>query len=126
MNKLKTQIQSLKTQLSNAKQTLMESRIAEIPTEQEHVILFERDIDTPVMRSVVNKLVEQHDGICGIFVGTDEEGYNFIIGSKNIDCREIATKLRTEYNARGGGSAKMVQGSVVTTKEKLEGFCEFY
>jgi alanyl-tRNA synthetase len=112
VNKLKTQVQSLKTQLSNAKQTLMESRIAEIPAEQQHVILFERDIDTPVMRAVINKLVEQHDGICGIFVGSDEEGYNFIIGSKTIDCREVAAKLRTELNARGGGKAPMIQGSV--------------
>jgi alanyl-tRNA synthetase len=99
----------------------MESRIAEIPDEQEHVLLFERDIDTPVMRSVVNKLVEQHDGICGIFVGTDEGGYNFIIGSKMIDCREIATKLRDELNARGGGKAQMIQGSVEADKNTIVG-----
>lgn len=116
VGKLKAQVQSLKTQLSNAKQTLMESRIAEIPAEQKDVLLFERDIDTPVMRAVVNKLVEKHEGICGVFVGTDEDGYNFIIGSKAVDCREIATKLRNELNARGGGKAPMIQGSVEADK----------
>ena len=116
VGKLKAQVQSLKTQLSNAKQTLMESRIAEIPAEQKDVLLFERDIDTPVMRAVVNKLVEKHEGICGVFVGTDEEGYNFIIGSKAVDCREIATKLRNELNARGGGKVPMIQGSVEADK----------
>ncbi len=119
VSKLKTQVQSLKTQLSNAKQTLMESKIAEIPADQKNVFLFERDIDTPVMRTVVNKLVESHDGICGIFVGDDENGYNFIVGSKTIDCREIATKLREELNARGGGKAPMIQGSVEAAKDSI-------
>ncbi|MBR2045603.1 MAG: hypothetical protein IJ958_05650 [Agathobacter sp.] len=119
VNKLKTQVQSLKTQLSNAKQTLMESKIAEIPAEQKDVLLFERDIDTPVMRSVVNKLVEKHEGVCGIFVGDDENGYNFIIGSKTIDCREVATKLREELNARGGGKPQMIQGSIEATQVRI-------
>lgn len=118
--KLKTQVQSLKTQLSNAKQTLMESKIADIAESQKDVILFERDLETPVMRTVVNKLVEKHEGICGIFVGSDEEGYNFIIGSKSVDCREIVTQIRTQLNARGGGSAQMVQGSVMAASEEIK------
>lgn len=124
VNKLKTQVQSLKTQLSNAKQTLMGSKIKDIPAEQKDVILFEREIDTPIMRSVVNKLMEQHEGVCGIFVGTEEDGYNFIIGSKTVDCREIATKLRNELNARGGGKAQMIQGSVQAARESIRMVCD--
>lgn len=119
VNKLKTQVQTLKTQLSNTKQTLMESKIAEIPADQKDVIFFEKDIDVPVMRSVVNKLVEQHEGICGVFVGSDEDGYNYIIGSKTVDCREVATKLREELNARGGGKSQMIQGSVEVAKDVI-------
>ena len=120
VSKLKNQVLSLKTQLSNAKQTLMESRLAEIPLEQKDVFLFEQDLDTPVMRAVVNKLMETHAGICGIFVGTDEEGYNFIIGSKTIDCREIASMLREKLNARGGGKSQMIQGSLVARAEEIK------
>ena len=119
VSKLKTQVQSLKTQLSNAKQTLMESKLAEISADQNDVILFERDLDTPVMRNVVNKLMETHEGVCGIFVGTDEEGYNFIIGSKTVDCREIATKLRENFNARGGGKSQMIQGSLIAKADAI-------
>lgn len=120
VSKLKTQVQSLKTQLSNAKQTLMESKLAEIPAEQKDVILFERDLDTPVMRTVVNKLMETHEGVCGIFVGADEEGYNYIIGSKTVDCREIATKLREAFDARGGGKPQMIQGSLTASAADIE------
>lgn len=119
ITKLKTQVQSLKTQLANAKQENMENKIAKIPPKQRDVLLFERDLETPVMRNVVNKLVEGHDGICGVFVGDDKEGYNFIIGSKSVDCREIATKLREALDARGGGSAQMVQGSVGATVKEI-------
>jgi len=120
VTKLKTQVQSLKTQLSNAKQDMMESKLAEIPAEQKDVILFERDLDTPVMRNVVNKLMEAHDGVCGIFVGTDADGYNFIIGSKTVDCREIATMLREKFEARGGGKSQMIQGSLVASADAIK------
>ena len=118
--KLKTQTQSLKTKLDIAKQTNLENKIETIPAEQENVLLFERDIDTPVMRNIVNKLVEKHEGICGVFVGSDEEGYNFIVGSKKVDCRQVATKMREELGARGGGSAAMVQGSVMREMEEIK------
>lgn len=120
VTKLKTQIQSLKTQLNNANQELMERKISEIPNEQKNVILFERDMETPVMRHVVNKLVEKHDGICGVFIGTEEEGYNFIIGSKSMDCRSVATKMKELFDARGGGSAQMIQGLVSVSAEQIK------
>lgn len=120
VSKLKTQVQSLKTQVSNAKQTLMQSKIDSLSKDQEDVILFERDLDTPVMRNVVNQLMENHTGICGVFVGDDIEGYNYIIGSKSVDCRELATKLREELNARGGGKPQMVQGSLTAPEEEIK------
>lgn len=122
VSKLKTQVQSLKTQLSNAKQNMMESKLAEIPAEQKDVILFEQDLDTPVMRAVVNQLMEIHDGICGIFVGNDVDGYNFILGSKTVDCREIATKLREEFDARGGGKPQMIQGSLTARADAINNY----
>jgi len=118
--KLKTQVQALKTQLSNAKQSLMESKLAEIPVKQKDVLLFETDLETQVMRNTVNKLMEKHEGKCGIFVGDDETGYNYIVGSKNVDCRDVANKLRDELSARGGGKPQMIQGSVVARAEDIK------
>jgi alanyl-tRNA synthetase len=119
VQKLKNQTQTLKNQLMTAKQTIMESKLESIPAEQKDVLLFETDLDTPVMRNVVNKLVEQHEGICGVFVGTDTGGYNYIIGSKTVDCREVASALKEKLGARGGGSTQMVQGSVQAKAEDI-------
>ena len=120
VTKLKNQVYNLKSQLSDVNQGLMERKIAEIPAEQKDVILFEEGIDTPIMRNVVNKLMETRDGICGIFVGNDADGYNFIIGSKTVNCCDVATTLREKLNARGGGKPKMIQGSVVASADTIK------
>ena len=123
VEKLKTANQDLSYKLAAAKQKLMTEKIAEIPAEQENVILFETDLDTPVIRNVVNELTAVHTGVCGIFVG-EESGYQFIIGSSTKDCREIAARLRESAGARGGGSAAMIQGSVKEREEKLKELLE--
>jgi alanyl-tRNA synthetase len=96
----------------------MELKLKQIPKDQKDVLLFEEDLDAAVMRNAVNHLMEVHEGICGIFV-MEGTGYKFIIGSKNIDCRQIATLLREKLGARGGGSQAMIQGSLQGEKEQI-------
>ena len=120
VTKLKNTNQTMKNQLASAKQELMEYKVAAIPEDSENAILFESDLDTPVVRNVVNGLVEQFTGICAVFAGNDESGYQFIIGSKNKDCRQIAAALREKLSARGGGSDKMIQGSIAAKQLQIE------
>ncbi len=119
---LKEQNQALKLQIGILKQEAMLGKIEKIPSEQENVILIEEDLDTAIVRNVVNALVEKHAGICGMFIGNDTEGYRFIIGSKNVDCREIASQLREAFRAKGGGSAVMIQGSLAALKAEILSF----
>jgi alanyl-tRNA synthetase len=118
VQKLKAKNQELQYQLNLAKQGLMELKLKQIPKDQKDVLLFEEDLDAAVMRNAVNHLMEVHEGICGIFV-MEGTGYKFIIGSKNIDCRQIATLLREKLGARGGGSQAMIQGSLQGEKEQI-------
>lgn len=121
---LKDTAHELKLQLGELKQDIMLSKIAWISSEEKDVILFEDDVDTPIMRNVVNTLVEEHDGVCAVFVGNDAEGYRFILGSREQDCNAVAASLRDAFSAKCGGSKGMIQGSVFTTREKLEVFFE--
>lgn len=118
--KLKSTNQSLKMQLAEAKQEVMEYKVASLPTDIDNAIIFESNLETPVMRNVINQLVEKYDGISAIFVGSDTTGYNFIIGSQKTDCRIIAAALKNKLEARGGGSAVMVQGSLKAQREAIE------
>ena len=120
VNKIKSLNQALKAEVIATKQEYMDIKLEGISKDQANVYLFERDLDAQVMRTVVNRLVTEHSGICGIFAGNDEEGYRYILGSSQEDARTVATLLREKFGAKGGGSAAMVQGSVVATKEMIE------
>ena len=86
----------------------------------DNAILFETDLDSNAARGCVNKLVEKYSGVSAVFTGNDEKGYSFIIGSKNVDCNNIAAALRNKLEARGGGKPVMVQGSVKASREDIE------
>jgi len=124
VEKLKAANQDYKYRLAVAKQKLMEIKIAQIPQEQEHVILFGQDIENLVMRNTVNELTTKHAGVCGIFVGDEVDGYNFIIGSANVDCTKVAALLREATKAKCGGSKQMIQGSVKAPKALLRAVME--
>ena len=120
VTKLKASNQSLKSELGSAKAEILDYKIASLPTDIDNAILFEADLDSNAARNCVNKLVEKYSGVSAVFTGNDEDGYSFIIGSKNVDCNNIAAALRNKLEARGGGKPVMVQGSVKAARNKIE------
>lgn len=121
VTKLKNNNQTLSSQLASAKQALLEQKLSDIPASEKDVIIFESGIDTKIVRNVINKLMEEHDGICALFVGDDSSGYNYVIGSKTVDCKEIANCLREKLGAKGGGNCQMIQGSVNAAQDAITG-----
>ena len=111
---------ALKAELNKARESLIDIEIAEILEENpgEDIMIAKDDsYDSNMMRKFVNGLTEKRIGFCGVFAGNAEKGYRFIIGSGtgDKDCRELCNKLRSEYGAKGGGSPKMIQGSLLAT-----------
>lgn len=97
-------------------------RLEMIPKEQENVFLFVGDMDNIVQRNLVNRLCEEHSGVCGVFAGSDEEGrYRYIIASRTMDSREVQKLLRDKLGAKGGGKPEMIQGSVNGTESCIAG-----
>jgi len=90
-----------------------------VPSESANAVLFVDKMDTIAIRNTVNNLVEKYEGYCGVFSGREELGYQFIVGSKNKDCKELAQVFRTEFGAKCGGNTPMIQGSVNTGKENI-------
>ncbi len=118
--KIKNDLGTVKQELVAAKQELMMQKITQIPKQEVNVCLFEKAADAGVMRTAVNVLVQNHTGFCGIFVGTDETGYRYIVGIDEGDAREMGNLLKKEFQAKGGGSAEMIQGSLQGTAEKIK------
>ena len=101
VTKLKAVNQSLKSELGTAKSALLDYKVAELPTDTDNAVLFEDGIDMNTARNCVNGLVEKYSGFSAFFTGNDEDGYSFIIGSRNADCNTVAAALRNKLGARG-------------------------
>ena len=120
VKRLLDEIGSLKQKNRELEYKAASLRIDAIPAEQENAVLFVGEMDAIVQRNMVNRLMEEHCGICGVFCGDDEAGYRYIIGSRTQDVRETQKKLREKLGAKGGGKPAMVQGSVSGTKASVE------
>ena len=72
------------------------------------------------LRELVNLLMEKFGGMAGAFSGSDETGYMYIIGSKNIDLRSHSREINAAINGKGGGTAEMIRGRASTSAENIQ------
>ena len=110
----------LKFRISEIKAGILMNQIEGYPSEIKDITIFTEDLDAKTMRDGVNYLVEHHAGLCAIFSGDDDNGYDFVIGSSTRDCGAIAAGLREMLGAKGGGSKQMAQGNVQATRSAIE------
>jgi alanyl-tRNA synthetase len=115
---MKKELASLSTKLADAKQALLLKEFEDIPDDEKDVTIFKEKTDAFIMRNVLNRLTEKHEGYCSFFSGSDEEGYTYFIASKTLDSRELQKKLSL-IGARGGGKPEMVSGSIKAAKEAI-------
>lgn len=124
VRKLQEDILLLKQKTNLLSQQLLQGKLASLPApaDQPNPLLFIELDNTVAIRNAVNDLCQKYDGYCAIFNGSDETGYQFIIGSSSKDCRELANKMRAILGAKGGGTAPMIQGSTTSKRLNLEVF----
>ena len=109
---LQEQQAKLREQLNRIQAMYLENKLEKIQPEEKVVCIFEESLDSIAMRNFVNGAMERCDGVCGAFIGNDECGYHYILGSKTVDVREISKQLNQKFNGKGGGKPQMVQGSL--------------
>lgn len=118
--KARTELAETKAALAEAAKKLVQVRIDQIPAGGGNAVLFEESLDAGAMRSAVNSLVQKKNGFCGVFAGSDADGYRYVIGKQGGDARTINNELRKKFGARGGGKPEMVQGSVTASRADIE------
>lgn len=109
----------IREQLNRAQERYLNQKLEELTGEERHVVLFEKELDHVAARNFVNRAVERCEGICGAFLGTDENGYHYILGSRSVDLRAFSKSLNERFQGKGGGKSEMVQGSLVGKSEEI-------
>ena len=117
---MKEQMDQIRMKLNQMQASYLAGKLEEIKADDKFVCLFEEELDNIAVRNFVNDACERCQGICAAFVGTDEDGYRYIIGSSSTDVREFAKKLNEAFSGKGGGKPEMVQGSLKGSRSDIE------
>lgn len=118
---LKEEQESLKGKYHSLKQKLLQYRAQEIPVDEGgKIAVFACDLTGNEPRELMNLLLDKGAKICGVFAGTDDEGYRYVIGSRSEDVRPIGKVMNEAFEGRGGGKPVMVQGTLCGKKEEME------
>lgn len=122
VERLLTQIQTEREEMGRLRRALLDCKIAALPETSGNLVLFDADLDANGLRGLVNAGVSRCGGICAGFLGDDEAGYRYIIGSTNTPLRVWAKHFNAAMQGRGGGSDAMIQGTVHAKRKELEAY----
>ncbi|MBS6396338.1 MAG: hypothetical protein KH452_04180 [Clostridiales bacterium] len=116
---LKEQQAKIREQLNRMQEVYLQQKLTEICPGDRNVCIFEEEMDHIAVRNFVNGAMERCEGICGAFVGTDESGYRYILGSRTVDLRTFSRELNSRFQGKGGGRPEMVQGSLTGREQEI-------
>ena len=117
---LQRELAEKKTELAEKEQELIRCKAEQIPESEQIVCIFPEGIQGDSLRILMNAVLEKNRKLCAVFSGNDAAGYRYVIGSRDVDVRNMAKELNAAFEGRGGGRPEMVQGTVRGTEEELQ------
>ena len=122
--RLQSEMEDKKRSIATLRAKLEAHTIAAITPTEGSLCLFDEGLEALEMRRLLNAAVEKCGRLCGVFSGSDEDGYRFVIGRGDpaIDLKSRVKEINTALSARGGGSSEMLQGSCAATRAVIETF----
>ncbi len=118
---LKEELFQAKGLISDLRTQIFKEKVQKIKEGERSVYFFEEGISTNEMRYLMNMALEKVKEFCIVFV-PNQEGFQYIAGSKTKDIREFGEEFQKRFEGKGGGKKEMIQGSVKGKKEEIESF----
>ena len=75
-------------------------------------------------RNFVNAAMDMTEGFAGVFVGNEEEGYQYVLGIRSRDIQDAGKKLNARFQGKGGGRPPMIQGSLEGKEREIREFLQ--
>lgn len=120
VERLMAEMEVLKEKKDHLQRELYACKAENETAGRKNVLAIETDLTPAEIRFLANAYMERLEGTAAVFSGNEQQGYQYVIGSGNLDCRELGKSCNSALNGRGGGAAQMVQGSVKAGREKIE------
>ena len=80
------------------------------------MVCFTSDADFGTLRNIANSKTDGADFVA-LFAET-QDGFNYLIASKNSDTRNFAKLLNENFSGKGGGRPDCVQGKIAKTEKE--------
>lgn len=120
VRQLKDENDALKYAAAGMEKKLVRCHAEMIPENEEPVCIFTDDLEGESMRGLMNLVLEGGHLLCAVLHGNEEDGYRYVMGSREIDMRVFVKEFNTEFAGRGGGRPEMVQGTAKGDPEKMQ------
>lgn len=85
-------------------------------------VFFAENMSAHAMKICYNALCAKYEKFCGVFNGSDSEGYRFYAGNPKLDSNELTKLMREKLDAKGGGSKELIQGKMAKSAAEIEEF----
>ena len=120
VERLIAQRNTLTRELAAVRKELCALRVEVLCADSGRALFIEKPMDGESLRDLALAASAKVGGLCAAFAGDDENGYNYAASGGNLSVFSVAMKER--LNARGGGSAQLIQGRVFTTSAEITAF----
>lgn len=120
VERLLTQRDALTRELTAARKETLTLRMDALSPDNGRALFIEKAMGGETLRDLALAASAKVGGLCAAFAGDDENGYNYAAAGGDLPV--FASALKEQLNARGGGSAQLIQGRVFTTAVEIEAF----
>ena len=124
VDRLSDENRELKFEIASLKKRLIAEKTKSFVPESDKTAVFEEDLDIKELQLFADSLYKKSGGIRGVFSG-EECNYSFAICGEETALDLFFKEFKENLNAKGGGRNGMVQGTVATVKNEIEGFFRF-
>lgn len=118
-------VEGLKNNLADLefKMAVLECQMATEKLLQNSVQFFDNLSPKALTKAMDDAMKQKPSELFMAFVGNDENGYRYMVGSMEQNVEEVGKMLREKLGAKGGGRGTMVQGMVNAKKAEILEVC---
>ncbi len=120
-DKVSEVVEGLKNNLADLefKTTTLECQMATEKLLQSPVQFFDALSPKALTKAMDDAMKQRPEELFMAFVGDDDKGYRYMVGSMEQNVEEVGKMLREKLGAKGGGRGNMVQGMVSAKKAEI-------
>ena len=123
VKKFYNDLQNEKYQTAELKKSILKAESEKLTDiDGNYCFFYPAAFDINSLRTLVNEAMKLCSGVAAAFSGSDEDGYNYVMGSANIDLRAKSKEINAAISGRGGGSPEMIQGSAKAVRTTIEDY----